>query len=172
MKKQLANCLTAFRMVGSLALLMLPADSGAFRAVYVLCGLSDLLDGAAARLTHSESAFGARLDTAADLLFALVCFGKLLPRLALPLPIWVWFGAIAFIKLCNLAFGFVREKKLLSVHSGLNWLTGGLLFLYPLTLRFCKPFYGAAALCAIASAAAVQESRILFGRNFSARRRV
>lgn len=172
MKKQLANGLTGLRMVGSLALLALRADSGAFWAVYVLCGLSDLLDGPLARLTHSESAFGARLDTAADLLFALVCFGKLLPRLALPLPIWVWFGAIAFIKLCNLAVGLMRERKIPAVHSRLNQLTGGLLFLYPLTLRFCAPSYGAAALCAIASAAAVQESHMLFGRNFSAQRRV
>ena len=72
-----ADSVTAARMAASLALLFLPVFSASFLTVYTFAGLTDALDGFLARKTGTVSAFGARLDSAADLLF----FGVLLLRL-------------------------------------------------------------------------------------------
>ena len=60
----LANCITGCRMLCSAALLLFPAFSPPFYALYLAAGLSDMADGAVARGTHTVSEFGARLDTA------------------------------------------------------------------------------------------------------------
>ena len=46
----------------------------------------------------------------------------------------------------------------MSIHSLLNKITGFALFLLPLTLTFAKAAYSVAAICALASVAAVQEA--------------
>ena len=84
-----ANLLTAARILGSILLLLFPVPSVGFTLLYLFCGLSDMIDGTVARRTHTASAFGARLDTAADISFFAVSFYKLLPHLHLPRWIWV-----------------------------------------------------------------------------------
>ena len=48
MEKRLANLLTGFRILCSGALMLLPAFSARFYLAYLLCGLSDMADGAVA----------------------------------------------------------------------------------------------------------------------------
>ena len=55
----------------SVALLFFPVLSPAFFVLYVAGGLSDMIDGAAARRTETVSEFGSRLDTFADIVFPL-----------------------------------------------------------------------------------------------------
>ena len=76
MKKQIANMITGFRILCSIVLILLPVFSVQFYIVYLVCGLSDMADGAVARRTNSTSSFGSKLDTAADIIFvvaAVVC---------------------------------------------------------------------------------------------------
>ena len=150
MKKRLANLLTGLRILCSGALMLFPAFSALFYLTYLLCGLSDMADGAVARKTDSASRFGARLDTAADLVFAAAALTKLLPLPVLPerLPLlllprwlWLWTAAIAAVKAANLIWGTVRWKRLASEHTALNKLTGLALFLLPLTLSFADIRY-------------------------------
>ncbi len=56
--KRLPNILTLLRMLGAAALIGLDANRAAFWLVYMLCGLSDMLDGLLARRLHAESALG------------------------------------------------------------------------------------------------------------------
>ena len=149
MKKRLANLLTGLRILCSGALMLFPAFSARFYLVYLLCGLSDMAD--------SASRFEARLDTAADLVFAAAALTKLLPLLHLPRWLWLWTAAIAAVKATGLIWGAVRWKRLASEHTALNKLTGLALFLLPLTLSFADIRYSGAAVCALASAAALQE---------------
>ena len=70
--------------------------------VYSVCGVSDVVDGTLARLTGSESSFGAKLDSIADILFYGVMILRLFPLLcqtlnapvcslvALPAAVKVW----------------------------------------------------------------------------------
>ena len=156
-----ANLLTTLRILGSFLLLLFPIPSVGFWVIYLLCGLSDMIDGTVARKTHTESAFGARLDTAADISFFAVSFCRILPHLQLPLWLWVWAAVIAGVKLCNLSVGWLRDKTLLSLHTPLNKLTGFLLFLLPLTLSVIDILYTASVVCIVAMTAAVHENRYL-----------
>ena len=70
-----------------------------------------MVDGAVARKTGTVSAFGAKLDTAADFVFVAVCLWKLLPSLAVPLWLWIWIVLIALIKMINTISGYVSLYK-------------------------------------------------------------
>ena len=50
MIKYIANIVTGFRILGSILLLFFPAFSAAFYMIYILCGLSDMIDGTIARM--------------------------------------------------------------------------------------------------------------------------
>lgn len=158
MRKHAANILTVFRLLGSILLLLLPVFSEAFYGIYLLCGFSDMIDGTIARKTNSASAFGAKMDTAADFVFVSVALVKILQAIHIPHWLWIWGGAIAMIKIGNIIWGFVSEKQFLSLHTAMNKLTGLLLFLLPLTLSFMELKYSSVAVCSIATFAAIQES--------------
>ena len=157
MKKQLANIITGFRILCSIVLIFLPAFSVQFYIAYLVCGLSDIADGAVARRTNSISSFGSKLDTAADIIFVAAAMAKLLPRLHLPMWLWIWIAVIALIKLANIAFGLVLRMGLVSVHSVMNKVTRLLLFLFPLTLSLVELKYSSAVVCSAATFAALQE---------------
>ena len=157
MKKHIANIITGSRIIFSLPLLFISLSSAWFYILYLLCGLTDMIDGAIARRTGAVSKFGARLDTASDLVFTLVCGIKVLPLIHLPVWLWVWITLIALIKILNITLVFIQKKKLISIHSVLNKITGFCLFLLPLTLTFAKASYGVATICALATIAAIQE---------------
>ena len=153
----MANVITGIRIVISVVLLFCPAFSPAFYALYITAGITDMVDGAVARRTGTISEFGSRLDTAADIVFVAVCLIKLLPVLPVPVWLYIWVAVIAFIKVANIAAGYIRQKEFISVHSMINKVTGGLLFFFPLTLSFIDLKYSAMAVCVIATAAVIQE---------------
>ncbi len=157
MKKYIANIITGSRIVFSLPLLFLPLSSVWFYALYLLCGLSDMVDGTVARRTNSASEFGARLDTVSDFVFMTVALIKFVPHFHIPVWLWIWIGIITMIKLGNAALGFVRTKKLISPHTLLNKITGLLLFLLPVTISFVDLTYTLPVVCAVATVAAIHE---------------
>ena len=73
----MANILTNIRILCSIALLFCPVFSVVFYALYVIAGLTDIVDGWVARKTHTVSEFGAKLDTIADIVFVIASLVKL-----------------------------------------------------------------------------------------------
>ena len=148
--KAIPNVLSLLRLIGAAALAFLPLGGG-FWAVYLLCGLSDMIDGALARRLKAVSELGSRLDSLGDLALVIVCAVRLLPELELAVWAWVWIGIIAAVKL--LCYAAVKEIP----HTKLNKLTGACLFaLLPVAFlweRSCTVFF----LCAVASLSAAQE---------------
>ena len=116
-----------------------------------------MIDGAVARKTGTVSEFGSRLDTIADIVFVAVCLIKVIPVLDVPVWLYIWITIIAFIKMANIAVGYIRQKEFISVHSLMNKMTGGLLFVFPLTLAFIDLRYSATVVCMVATVAAIQE---------------
>ena len=116
-----------------------------------------MIDGTVARKTGAVSNFGAKLDTASDFVFMAVCVVKLLPKINISVWLWIWIAIIAIVKVINIVMGFIRRKKLVALHTFLNKITGLLLFLLPLTLRFIKPTYSFVVVCVIATIASIQE---------------
>ena len=157
MKKHLANIITGLRIIGSVVLLFFDVPSLPFYITYLLCGFSDMIDGAIARKTNTVSSFGSKLDTVADIVFMVVCAVKLLPMIYLPILVWMWIAVIALIKVTNIVWGFVRKKQLVDYHAVLNKITGSLLFLLPFTLQFIEAMYSFAVVCMIATIAAIKE---------------
>ena len=157
----MANLITGIRVLASAGLLFCPALSPSFFALYLLAGLTDMIDGLVARKTHTATAFGAQLGTAADILFGAVCLVKHLPVLNIPLWMFIWLGLIALIKIMNIVSGFVIRKRFVSVHTPMNKATGALLFLLPLTVSCIDLRYTAPIVCAVATFAALQEGHLI-----------
>ena len=148
-----------------MGILCFPAFSPEFYIMYFLCGFGDMIDGTIARKTNTVSEFGSTLDTVADFVFVVVCLIKLLPMIYIPVWLWIWISAIAVIKIANIAWGFVRRKKLVALHTVLNKATGTLLFLLPFTLQSVEPIYSFAVVCIIATIAAIQEGYYTIYKN-------
>ena len=158
MKKHIANIITVSRILFSVLLLFLPVLGAGFYITYLLCGVTDMIDGTIARKTGAVSEFGARLDTVADFVFLSVSLVKFLPVVSIPQWLWVWIAVIGAVKLGNLIWGFVRNKTLVSLHTVMNKITGFLLFLLPLTFPIIDLNYSSIAVCVVASLAAIHES--------------
>ena len=153
----IANSITVSRILFSALLLFFPPTSSAFAALYLLCGLTDVLDGFIARKLHTESEQGARLDSAADMFFALVYAVRILPRLDLPLWVWLWTAGIAAVKITGIAAASRKEQRLSIEHSFGNRLTGLLLYLLPMSVKIVDVKYCAIPVCAAAAVTAITE---------------
>ena len=157
LKKHIANITTGCRIFGSALLLFFPVFSVQFYILYLFCGFTDMIDGAIARKTNSTSEFGSRFDTVADFVFVAVSLIKILPVIQLPKFLWIWLSVIAIIKFSNIMMGIIYKKKLISLHTIMNKITGILLFLLPLTLHFIELKYSSVVVCSIATFSAIQE---------------
>lgn len=153
----MANIVTGCRILCSIGMLFFPAFSLGFFILYLICGLTDMVDGTIARKTNTASEFGAKLDSTADFIFVAVALLKILPVLAISCWLWGWILGIALVKIANVISGFVREKRFMVEHTILNKMTGFLLFLLPLTVLFIELKYSAAVVCFVATFAAIQE---------------
>ena len=154
-----ADTITAVRMAASLILLIFPLRSAWFLAVYTLAGLTDALDGWLARKTGTASAFGARLDSIADLLFYGVLLLRLFPvlRQALPVSVWYVVTAVALVRMVAYAVAAVKYHRFASLHTWLNKLTGGAIFLLPYILAISTGVVYSWTVCALACAASLEE---------------
>lgn len=157
LKANTANLITGVRVVCSLALICTVALSPSFYALYLVAGLTDMIDGWVARRTGTTSEWGAKWDTIADLIFVAVSLFKLIPVIVLPFWMYLWIDVIACIKFFNMGYGYVVHKRLVAIHSHLNKATGCLLFLLPLTMNIIDLNYSAAVVCLVASFAAIHE---------------
>ena len=155
----LANIITSCRIILSVIMLFFPAFSTVFYSLYLTAGFTDMIDGTVARKLGTNSEFGAKLDTFADMVFVAVVAYKLYPLIKITKAIWI--GLIAVIKVINLIYGFMAQKQFVSVHTIANKITGFMLFIFPLTFPIVNIRYTSIVVCAMATFAALQESYII-----------
>ena len=157
--KHLPNVISILRMAGSVSLLFCDVKGWPFWSLYVLCGLSDILDGWLARRLHAESKTGAILDSVSDIVFVACCAIRLFPVLEIPVWLCIWAGIIAIIKIVNQISALIVCKRVCFPHTVANKLTGLLLFLtIPAVFLSVIPI---AVVAAIATFAAVQEGHFI-----------
>ena len=149
------NVISILRIAGSVSLLFCDVKGWPFWSLYVLCGLSDLLDGWLARRLHAESKTGAILDSVSDIIFVACCAIGLSPVLAIPTWLWIWAGIIVTIKIINQLSALVVCKRFCFPHTLANKLTGFLLFLTVPTMFWSM--IPISIVAALATFAAVQE---------------
>lgn len=153
----IADIITFSRIILSLLMLIFPAESRSFLALYLLCGISDAADGFTARITHTESERGAKLDSAADLVFAAVYAVKIIPGLGIPLLMWIWIAVIAAVRIAGIILRYMRSGEIALPHSPSNRITGLMIFLLPLARPAAGTGCCVAAACVAATGAALSE---------------
>lgn len=157
----LANVITGCRILFSAIIFWVPVFSPVFYGCYLAAGCTDMIDGTIARKLGTESEFGSKFDTIADIVFVAAAAYKMFPVMEIPKGIWIWIGVIALIKIINIISGFVVEKQFVSVHTAANKITGLLVFLLPLTMAVVELRYSALVVCMVATFAAIQEGHII-----------
>lgn len=171
---RLPDFITMSRIVSAVALLPLRAFSTTFFAVYTYCGISDVLDGAVARATHSENESGARLDSIADIIFYSVTAIKILPALCDELTPMIWgiIAAAALLRIISYAAAAIKYRRFASLHTYMNKLTGFFVFTVPyiIFMPFAKTAFVIISVTAVISAA--EELLIhMTGREYNADRK-
>lgn len=153
------NCITVLRIVGTLILLFLAPLSGAFYIIYTVCGVSDILDGWIARATNSSSELGSKLDSIADILFYTVSIIKMLPVLWRVLPMWLWYciGGTLLLRAAAYVVAAIKFRRFASMHTNLNKITSGGLFLIPYSLITPYSAVYCTIVVAIAALSSLQE---------------
>lgn len=130
------NLITAARIICALLLLLTRPLALSFYILYIICGLSDMLDGFLARKLKVTSELGAVLDSIADFVFLVVIMFKILPILSFKTWQIYWIIGIAAIRFTAVGISAIRFRTFTMLHTYLNKLTGFLLFLFPLCLGF------------------------------------
>ena len=159
--KHIPNILSASRIALCLPLLLVDAMTMPFWVLYVIAGMTDMLDGFLARRWGVESNFGARLDSLADFVFVLAVGYKLFPWLKLPDELWMMIGFIALVKVGNAISSYVIKHKIAFLHTKANKLTGFLLFIGMIAIEQSYFIPVAWVIACIALFAAIQEGHII-----------
>ena len=149
--------ITGIRILFGIALLFVSPFSPAFYTLYIVAGVSDMVDGTVARKTGTASDFGSKLDTAGDFILVIACLFKMIPVLTIPVWLILWIAVIALIKVINIISGYLIHKEFVAVHTVMNKVTGFLLFVLPLTFTIIDLKYSGAFVSTVATFAAIQE---------------
>ena len=157
----LPNLLSASRIALCLPLLLVDAMTLPFWVLYLIAGLTDILDGFLARRWGLESKFGARLDSLADFVFVLAVGYKLFPWLKLPATLWMMIGLITLVKASNAFSVYLVKQRIEFLHTKANKLTGFLLFIGMMTIGQSYFIPVAWMITCIALFAAIQEGHYI-----------
>lgn len=166
-----ADTVTSMRIVFSFVLLFLPMPSIGFLTIYTFIGLTDVLDGWLARKTGTSSEFGAKLDSLADLLFYGILLLRLFPTLrdALPAAVWYVVTAILLVRILAYTTAVVKFHRFAALHTWLNKLTGGAVFLLPYVFALSTGVVYGWAVCFLALTASLEELMMhLFQKEYCA----
>ncbi|MDT8718454.1 CDP-alcohol phosphatidyltransferase family protein [Clostridium sp. 19966] len=153
----LPNLITITRILGTMVLLFIRPFSGLFFIIYILSGISDVLDGMIARKMNLVSKKGQILDSIADFFMIILLLFVFVLNLSLPLWGIYWVVSIAAIRFTSLGVGVMRYRQLAFLHTYANKLTGVALFCFPFLYVGLGPNTTTILLCFIASISAIEE---------------
>ena len=155
--KSIPNIISVTRILLSLILLLIEPFTTIFWLIYMVCGLSDIVDGYIARKTDSISKIGTALDSFADFVLLSVMLVVLLPKIWIPFEVLVWASVIAAIRMVSLGIVKYKYHRLIVLHTLFNKITGFLLFCVPLLYLFINMRILGYCICIVASIASIEE---------------
>ena len=132
--KYIPNALSIFRILACVPLLFLPPLYLWFIVVYILAGVSDMIDGPLARKLKVESKFGANLDGAADYIFAIVVLFRIVPAISLNTISIVLIAGVLIYKAISVLISYIKFTQLVMMHTYANKLVAAFAFAIPLLL--------------------------------------
>jgi len=127
--KNLPNIITLSRFVLVASLIFLPPLSAASITIFVIAGVTDMIDGTLARqIKNAKSRLGAELDSMADMFMVIVSVFFILPAMNL----WpqLWYGILIALgfKLLSAVPGIVKHRKVFFLHTLANKVLAVALF--------------------------------------------
>ena len=134
MKKHLANIISFTRIIAGAFLYLFNSINGGFIAIYIICGITDLVDGRVARKLGTTSALGAALDTVGDIVTYMALVKILIMQKMIPFWIVMWMLGVAAIHLIAGIVSLVKVKKFFIVHSLFGKILGGSIFVLPFAM--------------------------------------
>lgn len=155
--KNIPNCITAVRIAASYGLLLIRPFSALFFFFYLMCGVSDVLDGYIARKMGASSKFGQVFDSISDLIFIGIVLLIFIPIMNFSLGIICWIAVIAAVRLTSIILGLAKYRQLAFLHTYANKAAGIVLFFFPFLFSAFGKEITAAIICSIASISAVEE---------------
>ncbi len=160
MLKYTANVISITRIILAITLFFVFHNKWLFLVLYIICGVSDVLDGYIARKTKTQSELGARLDSVADLIFfAVITVSVILWKKNEILIFLPWVILTVLIRCVNLVIVVYKYHSFAILHTWGNKTAGFLLFMIPLFLLF-QQFEMLWPVCIIAVLSAAEESMI------------
>lgn len=151
------NMLSFIRLVLSFSFLMIRPFSINFYLIFIVCVVTDILDGYIARRTNSMTAFGERLDSLADLLLVMILIYKLFPLIEIPIGLVYWILVIIAIRIVSIVVVYYKFKTFGILHTYLNKFTGFLLLVGIFLLPFIDTVILGIILCMAGTIAAIEE---------------
>jgi len=159
--KHVANIITISRILLSILLICFLNNKAMFISIYMICGISDALDGYIARRSNTTSAVGAKLDSIADFfMFGIVTIGMIIwvgPELK---NILIYIYIIAILRITNLLIAAFKYHSFISIHTWGNKLTGFFVFITPILYVLMNNVTIIKLVCIISILTAVEESII------------
>lgn len=155
--KNVPNIITTIRIFLSIVFLFIKPYSTTFYIIYVLCGISDILDGYIARNTNTTSKVGSILDTLADITMVAMLSVVLLPTIRFPIRIISWIILILIIRIIGIIIAFYKYHKFVILHTYSNKLTGLALFLAIIFFKCTSSLIVMSLVCIIATLASIEE---------------
>jgi len=129
--KFIPNILSIIRLLSIIPLLLFTPLEWPFMTVYVIAGVSDMLDGPIARKFKVTSEFGAKLDSIADVSLVLVVLFRLMPLIEISTAITIWIFVAIATKFTAAFIGFIKYKQLVILHNYANKFFIFALFFFP-----------------------------------------
>jgi len=159
------NLLTFLRIICALGLIFTAPEGTAFLVLYIICGVSDAIDGTVARITGTASEFGAKLDSVADLMFYSIMVIRFFPILLETVSGHIWFAIIliVLIRVTNYLVFAIKHHAFVSNHTYLNKLTGFMVFCLPFIVHTKGFSIYSVLVCIVAFAATLYEIAVCFG---------
>jgi len=155
--KSIPNMISVARIFMAISLIIIKPFSLLFTVVYILCGVSDILDGYIARKYNLTSRRGQMLDSIADLIFLSIIFIVLIPIMEISLGMLLWIISIAIIRVVSIVIVFCKYHSFAILHTYSNKVTGLILFCFPLLYGNMNKLIVMCVICAIASLSAIEE---------------
>lgn len=155
--KAIPNCISISRMIFSLSMIFVKPLSLAFYAIYIICGLSDIMDGFIARKTGTSSKLGEKLDTMADMIMAGVLLVMFYPIINPKIEIVIWIILIGIIRLASMIIVSKKYKTFAMLHSYGNKITGIVLYIFPIVIPYIHTTVLMYISCVVASISAIEE---------------
>lgn len=136
--RRLPNIISLARIILSCSLLLSDQHSIPFLLAYLLCGISDVLDGYIARRWNWQSRIGEQLDSLGDFIFYAIALYLLLTTIHITSRTWLMSGIMItfLIRLMNFIITRIKFRTWGMLHTWGNKAVGFLLYIYIAIMLF------------------------------------